>query len=109
MKTVIQALRDEIYYPIPNGKVENIAVRRGLTPDEEYSYDVAQTTSFKGALADCLYSLLQAVNFSEADKSIGSLSDSQRKAILKLANSYYTDIGEDEKEDAQNPKVYINC
>lgn len=107
--TVIQALKDEIYYPIPIGKVKVIAVRRHLDGDAMFTAEVSETTSYKGALADCYYSLLQAINFSEADKSVGNLSDAQRKAILKRANELYGEIGEKEKEDPSNPTVYINC
>ena len=109
MKTVIQALRDEIIYPLPYGMVENKVIRRQLNGDAEYSAEIDETAAWKGALADCLFSLLQAVNFSEADKSVGNLTDTQRKMILARANRLYKDIGEEEKEDPQSPKVYINC
>ena len=108
-KTVIQALIDEIHYPIPYGFVENVVIRRGLEADAIYSAEVATGISYKGALADCLFSLLQAVNFSEADKSVGALTDAQRKAILKQANKLYGEIGEPEVSDGNNPTVYINC
>jgi hypothetical protein len=52
---------------------------------------------------------LQAVNFSEADKSVGNLTDAQRKVILNIANKYYGEIGEEQKDDPLSPKVYINC
>jgi hypothetical protein len=109
MKTVIQALIDSIIYPIPYGFVENVIIERELTADAEYTQEKADSMSFKGAKADCLFSLLQAVNFSEADKSVGALTDKQRKAVLKLANDLYDEIGEDKKEDPLEPKVYINC
>lgn len=109
MKTICQALIDEIYYPIPYGKVENIIIARGLDGDEDFSAEIAAGKPFKGALADCLYSLLQAINFTEADKSIGALTDSQRKAILKKANDLYKEIGEPEVDDGSKPTVYINC
>jgi phosphopentomutase len=108
-KTVIQALSDEVLYPISLGKIENILIRRGLESEAEYTSDVAVGTSYKGALADCLSSLLQAVNFSEADKSIGALNDRQRKAILKKANRLYKELGEPEIDDGETPMVYINC
>lgn len=109
MKTVIQALRDEVFYPISFGKVENIVIKRGLNGDASFSAEIAAANSYKGALADCLFSLIQAINFSEADKSVGTLTDAQRKAILKRANALYGEIGEEAKEDASEPKVYINC
>lgn len=109
MKTVIQALIDEIHYPIPLGYVENVCIKRYLDPDEEFTYNLARGKEYKGALADCLCSLLHAVNFSEADKSVGNLSDAQRRALLKKANKLYEEIGEDKVEDDLNPTVYINC
>jgi len=102
-------LHDEVFFPIPYGKVENIVIRRGLDGDDGFTADVAAGKGYKGALADCLFSLIQAVNFSEADKSVGALTDAQRKAILKRANALYGEIGEEAKEDAAAPKVYINC
>lgn len=108
MKTVFQALRDQIHYPIPVGYVENVCVMRELDGNADFTSDIAKSTAFKGALADCLYSLIQAVNFSEADKSVGALTDTQRKAILKLVNKLYGEIGEDEVFDG-TPTVYINC
>ena len=112
MKTVFQALIDEVVYPIGIGKVENIVIKRFGSEGEgerQYTAAVADSTEYKGALADCLYSLLQAVSFSEADKSVSALTDSQRKTILGMANRLYNEIGEDEKDDPLKPKVYINC
>lgn len=109
MKTVVQALIDNIHFPLPVGYVENVCIQRGLDGDSCYDFEVANSNAFKGAWADCLYSLIQAVNFSESDKSIGSLTDAQREAILVQANRLYTSIGEDEVTLASKPMVYINC
>jgi len=106
MKTVKQAIIDEIYYPISEGLVDNKLIERGLNGDEEYTLDVFKSASYKGCLADCLYSLIQAINVSESDKSIGTLSDEQRKLILRRANALYKSIGEDEKDDGE-PTVEI--
>lgn len=109
MKTVIQALKDETIYPIPLGKIENIIIKRGIEGDEAFTTETDATAEFKGALADCLYSLLQAINFSEAGMSVGALTDAQRKSILRRANALYGEIGEEEKDDPLEPKVFINC
>ena len=106
MKTISQALIDKVHYPIGMGYVETVLIDRNLNGESEYTFEVSQTTAFKGALADCLYSLVQAVNFSEADKSIGNLTDEQRKLILKQANALYNEIGEPIKDDGK-PRVYI--
>lgn len=106
MKTIIQALIDEVHWPIPEGYVENVCIRRGLDINEDISTEVILSDAYKGAMADCLYSLIQAINYSEADKSVGNLTDQQRKIILKRVNALYGEIGEDEVE-TDEPRVYF--
>lgn len=105
MKTITQALIDEIHYPIPLGFVENKLIERQLSGDEEYSFEVAQSNEWKGALADCLYSLVQAVSLSESDKSIGTLSDKDKERLLVRINALYKAIGENPA--LGQPMVYI--
>lgn len=107
MKTIQQALLDAIYYPIGVKKVENIMIYRNLDAEGECTSEVMHSKEFMGALADCLFSLVQAVNFSEADKSVGTLSEKQLTAILSRANSIYTSIGEEPKDIEPKPMVYI--
>lgn len=104
MKTVRQALIDEIHYPISEGFVENKLLSRGLGPDDWLTADVLKSNEFKGAVADCLWSLIEAPSFSEADKSI-SLAD--RDIILRKVNSIYLSIGEKAVDTADKPAVYI--
>lgn len=105
MKTIKQALIDEIHYPIPLGFVENKMVERQLNGDDEYTFEVAQSKEWKGALADCLYSLIQAVSLSESDKSIGTLSDKDKERLLVRINALYKTIGE--SHALGQPMVYI--
>lgn len=107
MKTICDALLDEIHYPLSKGFVENVLIKRGLDCDDDFDKDVSDSVPYKGAVADCLYSLLYSVNFSEADKSIGLLSSEDKKHILKIANNLYTSIGEKPKDVYDKPKVYI--
>lgn len=107
MKTICEALIDEIHYPIGRGFIENVLIARGLECDVEFDMDVASSMSYKGAIADCLRSLLFSVNFSEADKSVGSLSSEDKTRILRMANSIYASIGEEPIEYDLKPKVYI--
>lgn len=107
MKTIQQALIDEIHYPISVGFVENVMIKRGLNPEDKFDFDVSHSKEYMGAHADCLYSLIQAINFSEADKSIGSLSDKQITAIISLMNKIYEAIGEEPKDVELRPTVYI--
>ena len=103
MKTIQQALIDEIHYPLPKGYVDNKLLARGLEPDYEFTPEVVSSKDFKGAVADCLISLIAAPNFSEADKQI-SMTD--KSNILKWANSIYKSIGEVEVTIDQ-PMVYV--
>lgn len=105
MKTIKQALIDEIHYPIPLGFVENKMIERQLSGDDEYTFEVAQSKEWKGALADCLYSLIQAVSLSESDKSIGTLSDKDKERLLVRINALYKTIGE--THALGQPMVYI--
>lgn len=106
MKTVLQALRDEVHYPIPVGFIENKLIERQLDGNIEYSYEISLSNEWKGALADCLYSLLQAVNYSESDKSVGTLTDDDKKRLLVRINTLYKSIGEP-TVDVDNPMVYF--
>jgi hypothetical protein len=105
MKTIKQALIDEIHYPIPLGFVENKLIERQLDGDDDYTFEVAQSKEWKGALADCLYSLIQAVSLSESDKSIGTLSDKDKERLLVRINALYRTIGE--SPALGQPMVYI--
>lgn len=105
MKTIKQALIDEIHYPISLGFVENKMIERQLNGDDEYTFEVAQSKEWKGALADCLYSLIQAVSLSESDKSIGTLSDKDKERLLVRINALYKTIGE--SPTLGQPMVYI--
>lgn len=80
-------------------------IERQLNGDDEYTFEVAQSKEWKGALADCLYSLIQAVSLSELDKSIGTLSDKDKERLLVRINALYKTIGE--SPALGQPMVYI--
>lgn len=94
MRTTAQALKDEILYPIGEGFISNRLLARGLDGDSEITVETLNCNEFRGAVADCLYALVESPNFSESDISI-SLAD--RNLILKKANSIYAAIGEEVK------------
>ena len=108
-KTIREALIDEIIYPLPEGKVENKMIARGIVGDDEYTLEVSKSDEYRGAYADCLIALLQSVGFSESDKSVSALSDETKKRLLSIANSIYKAIGEEEVLAEPKPMVYINC
>ena len=103
MKTILQALKDEIHYKLSSGFFENRLLARGLNADDECTSEVFNGKLFRGAVADCLSSLVEAPNFSEGDVSF-SLPD--RNAITKRANSIYISIREFDKL-IDEPMVYI--
>lgn len=107
MKTIRRALMDEIHYPIPEGFVENVMIKRNLKEDDVFDYDVSRSHEYQGALADCLWSLVQAVSFSEADKSVGALSDKDKERILSRAKSIYDAIGEPQVGLEAKPTVHV--
>lgn len=80
-------------------------IERQLNGDDEYTFEVAQSKEWKGALADCLYSLIQAVSLSESDKNIGTLSDKDKERLLVRINALYKTIGE--SPALGQPMVYI--
>lgn len=104
MKTILQALIDEIHYPVGEGHAVNRLLFRGLNGEDPCTLDVIQGKAFRGAVADCLLMLVAAPGFSEADKSF-SLSD--KALIIRRANSIYQEIGEPEKAAQGEPMVYV--
>lgn len=102
MKTIQQALKDEVQYPFNIGFIENKLLMRGIDGCARFSPEVARSKEFKGAVADCLVALIEAPNFSEGGISI-SLSD--KELIRKRANSLYRTIGEPDFDASSKPKV----
>ena len=103
MKTILQALKDEVHYKLSSGFFENRLLERELDGTENCTVEIFKSKQFKGAVADCLVSLIQAPNFTEGDVSF---SQSDKDKILTLANSIYKSIGEIEKVVGE-PIVYI--
>lgn len=103
MKSIGQALKDELHYPLSEGFIENRLLSRGLEAEAEISAEIFNDKAFQGAIADSLYSLIEAPNFSESDISI---SLSEKNLILKKVNAIYEAIGEDPKY-LDEPKVFI--
>lgn len=105
MKTILQALKDEVHYKLSSGFFENRLLERELNGNDECTIEIFKSKPFKGAVADCLKSLVQAQNYTEGDVSM-SLSDKKIEEASKLANSIYRSIGESDKCFGE-PTVYI--
>lgn len=104
MRTIKQALIDEVHYPISDGFIDNKLLARGLDGNDEIEGEILRSNAFIGAVADCLYSLIEAPNFNEADKSF-NLAD--REIILRKVNSLYSKIGEQPVALGEQPMVYF--
>lgn len=94
MKTILQALRDEIHFPVGTGHLENRLLQRGLIPNEECSLETFNDARFIGAVADSLWFLISAPNISESDKQVNMV---YKDLIVKQANQLYKSIGEEER------------
>lgn len=94
MKTIAKALKDEVHYDLGSGFIENRLLERNLMAEDELTVEVLKSNNFKGAVADCLSSLIQAPNFSDNGYSI-SLSDKDK--IISYVNGIYNSIGETDK------------
>lgn len=103
MKTIAKALKDEVHYKLSSGFFENRLLERELSGNDECTAEVLKSKQFKGAVADCLASLIQAPNYTEGDVSF---SQTDKDKILAIANSIYRSIGEVEKCVGE-PTVYI--
>ena len=99
-KTILEAIVDDIHYPVSSGNLENRLITRDLEGGNEFNKDIANSKEYKGALADCLISLVSAPNFTEGDVTI-SLSDKDK--IIEMANRLYESIG----EEGYGPSVQI--
>lgn len=110
MKTIRQALIDETLFPIDTrrglAKVENILIKRGLDGDIEMTTEVFKTNEWIGAVADSLSAILDAPNWTEADKKI-YMYESEKELIVQKANKLYASIDEEENM-IDTPMVYIN-
>lgn len=95
--TIIEALKSGVHYPLSSNTFIRIATQRGIVNDE-FTTEVANSNSFKGALADLLYEIVIVPNISEGGVSI---SYSDKKVILDRANSLYLEIGEQTKGEAR--------
>ena len=90
MKTVLEALKSCVGYPVPKDTIETIAVRRGIydSLQEEINTQVMGSKAF--ALCEAEY-LVTVANVSEGDVSI-SVND--KDILINTANSVYAKYDE---------------
>lgn len=90
MKTVT-ALLNSLSFPLTLPQVEVIAVGRGLDLEGEFTPQVAKSKAFLLSKADAMKLAILAPNVSEGGVSI---SYSDRKLMMSLANAIYSKFGE---------------
>lgn len=91
--TVLEALKGEVSYPIPNAFFESTFIKRGLKGDVEFTAELANSRAYRLCYADCLKRHLLAISVSEGGLSV-SIAD--KELLLNAANSIYREYGEGE-------------
>ena len=99
---VREALKNSVSFPLAPGQVEVIAVKRGLNLDADFTSSVAKSESYELTYADALKLMVTQPNVSEGGVSI-SVSD--KKSLISIANSIYRKYGESVIQEAR-PAVY---
>lgn len=108
-KTILQALKDELGFPIKQGFFENRLISRGLLSDDEFTADTAKSDAYRLAYADCLKGLVAGMPDSVTEGDL-SLSGTDKDKMLKIANGIYSKLGEDDSliKDLQPTVRYID-
>lgn len=89
MKTVFEALKSCVGYPVPKETIEAIAVRRGVydSLQEDVSTPVMNSRAYALCEADIMKYLTTVANVSEGGISI-SMND--KEVIINSANAIYS-------------------
>lgn len=93
MITISEALKGTNAYPVPATKLEEVAVRRGLTLTDTATQDVLTSRGYKLAKADVLLWLSHAPNITQGGQSY-SFTDEQRQQFRNQAKTLYNECGE---------------
>jgi hypothetical protein len=89
--TILEALINSVSYPVDNGRVEAIAIKRQLYTPDEFTYEVSQERSYRLAEADVKVLVATSPNVSDGEVSI---SQSEQERLVSLANAVYSEFGE---------------
>lgn len=99
--TIKDALFNSVSFSVSTKQAEVIAITRGLNVEDMFTPSVAQSREFLLSKADIIRLAITQPNVSEGGVSI---SFSDRKAMLSIANSIYAKYGEPLVSE-QNPSV----
>lgn len=97
---IINVIKSITYYPLPQNVVEKFAIERSLDLSAEYTAVIAQSTTYKGVLADVYRWLSLAPSAISENGVTISFTKDDKMRFDELANGLYEEIGE-----GQNVKV----
>lgn len=89
--TILEALKSEVSYPIPETYFEKSLIERGLDGEDNFTQQIAVGGPFRLAYADCLKRHITAVNIGEGGMSI-SVQNADK--LVAIANGIYSQYGE---------------
>ncbi len=94
-KTVKQALKDAVHYPIPVGFIENAIIERQLNEADEYDYEMSSPRSSRVHWLTVSTHSYRPYRCMSSDKSVGTLTDKDKERLLIRINALYNSIGEE--------------
>lgn len=104
MRTILEAFKAEVGYPVSEGYLINRLLSRGLCPDEVCTAEVLRGNAFLGTMADTLIGIVRMPNIQEGDMRI-DLTD--KSLLIKQANSIYRQLGERVVGEDEKPKPMV--
>lgn len=104
MRTMLEAFKDEVGFPVSEGYLRNRLLARGISPEDECLPDVFTSKSFLGAVADTLLGLVRMPNIQEGDMRIDLTN---RGLLVEQANAIYKSIGEPAVSEKDKPKASV--
>ena len=89
MKTILHHLKKAVTsYPIPDGVIEDVMATRNVNPIDEFTAQVASTSSYRLVVADLQRWVSTAPNITQGNTAINLLY-SDRERLREMANATY--------------------
>jgi len=103
--TNLEAIRNDIIYPLEDGKLEKALLDRGVDPAEGYSLLTKKVIEL--VRADLYVKLITAPNLTEAGTTINV---TEKTSIMKIASATYLKNGEADPFAVAGPIVTeVSC
>ena len=91
--TILESLKSKVSYPLGEDTLNSILITRGLDAGAEFNVSIANSNSFKGAVADLYLQLVTVPNISEGGMSV---SYGDKNVFLSLYRALKKEIGEED-------------